>query len=142
MSKLGFQNLIAKYDDFEKDFLKDGISLAQKEFSENFDNETNSETGQSWADVKRGVPPPILNVTGNLKSQTLDIKNVVFRKGSAVLTVDPIDARGRGYAKYHQDGFNHLSAGWIDSRSFLTQSPSLTFNQKLLLEKLADKFFN
>jgi hypothetical protein len=137
MSLLGFDKLILQLEKVENKFLKDGMALAQSEFRSNFDQERDSETGTDWADVVRGVPPPILNVTGNLKSQTLDIKNVVFRKGSATLTVDPIDYRGKGYANYHMTGTRNMVA-----RPFLTQSQVLIKRQKELLEALCDNFFN
>lgn len=140
MSKLGFNRDIINMRSAQKRFLRVGMSLAQKEFKRNFDGEKNSETGQQWDDVVRGVPPPILDDTGELKGNTLSSGNVSYTSnsdfgGTAVLTVDPIDKRGRGYAQYHQDGIG------VTERAFITQSNDLTNEQESLLISLTDKSF-
>lgn len=127
MSKLGFNKAIANYTKMEQAFFRRGMRAAQQEFKRNFDTESDAETGRSWDMVLRGYPPPILDVTGQLRAEALSSKNVKIYRGKAVLTVDPIDGRGRGYAAYHQDGDG------VNQRKFLTQSTNLTRVQTNIL---------
>lgn len=125
MSKLGFDKALRRLAVAEKRFFVLAMQAAQKEFKTNFDTESNVQTGQSWDMVVRGYPPPILDVTGELRAETLSRKNISYFRNKAVLTVDPIDNRGRGYASYHQEGFTHKNGTEVEARKFLTQSRQL-----------------
>jgi hypothetical protein len=142
MSKLGFEKLLRDVDKIEKSFLKRGMKLVQKEIKTNFDKETNSETSKNWLDVERGVPPPILDVTGELKAQATHPSNIIYSKGKAVLTVDPIDIRGRGYAQYHQDGINQYRTKDSFQREFVTHSNDLENKHLKLLTDIVDNWFD
>lgn len=141
MSKLGFDKLLSSFSNLEREFLTKGVKLAQREFEHNFESESNSESYETWNDVVRDVPPPILDVTGKLKNEaTTNIP--ILSKGKAVLTINPIDERGREYASYHQDGENQYRSKEEFQREFVTQSEELTQKQVNLLEREADKFFS
>lgn len=135
MSLLGFDKLLSRLESVEKEFLVSGIRLAQYEFKKNFDTESDSETDTHWHPVKRKTPPTILVKTGEMKSQAVRTGRVVYSRGSAVLTIDPIDRDGRGYAAYHQDGDG------VSERPFVTQSADLTNKQEQALLNILDKFF-
>jgi hypothetical protein len=101
MSQLGFDKVIQQIKSGQKKLLGDLIKISQEEFAENFETESNKETGDSWKPVKREVPPPILVETGKMKDQTINgIPKIVGN--TATLVIDPIDDRGRTYAAYHQ----------------------------------------
>lgn len=148
MSKLGFDKILNNIHLIEKNFIKDAMNLAIKEFNHNFKTERNSETGINWEKTIRPNPPKILDVTGTLKNKTtlaistLKIENSVFyKKVKATITIDPIDDRGRGYARYHQEGFKHTSGKFVVARKFVTQSLKLTLEQKRILEISTDRVF-
>lgn len=142
MSKLGFNKVLNRLDHLERNFFTKAMSAAQKEFKQNFDTESNAEDNTKWDSLKRRTPPPpILQWDGNLKAESLKPRNVVIMKGKAILTINPIDKRGRSYAKFHQEGFTHLQAGRIAPRKFVTQSSILTLTQKRILEIETDKCF-
>ena len=119
----------------EKRFLTKGMRAAQSEIRRNFNKETDSESGNAWTMVLRGYPPPILDVTGELRAQALHSGNVVIMPHKAVLTIDPKDSTGRGYAVYHQDGVN------VHQRRFVTQSAKLTTDQTNILLNEIDREF-
>jgi len=136
-SKLGFGEVAMRIKKVERAFLQQGIKLAQQEFKSNFDSESNAESNEAWEDLTyRDVPPPILDLTGELKNQTTEgIPEI--SDGKAVLTIDPIDPKkGKGYADYHEDGI-----GRNKKREFVTQSNQLTDKQTELLTELIDKAF-
>lgn len=137
MSKLGFGDVAAKAIRIKRDFLRGGILLAKQEIAENFNNQSNKETSMAWNDVVRDVPPPILNVTGALKDDT----TIQINESSAILTKDPIDKRGRGYASYHEDGENQYRSKSEFQREFVTHSLQLENEQIALLTELIDKAF-
>lgn len=136
MSRLGFDRMLRNIRQINKEFLREGMKAAQKEFKQNFEFEVNSQTGQLWDNVVRSVPPPILDVTGSMKRAAIASGNVVYLGNSAVLTVDPIDKRGRGYAAYHQEGTSRAP-----QREFVTQSNELTKEQESILDNLIEKIF-
>lgn len=142
MSKLGFDRVIRKMQSIENKFLRKGMKLAQKEFKQNFDGETNSETKENWAVLERGEPPPKLDVDGLLKANTISFGNVSFYPKKAILLIDPIDSRGRGYAAYHQDGINQYKSKKDFQREFVTQSEDLTIKQVELLENTTEDAFS
>jgi len=136
MSKLGFDKLIKNLPVIKRRFLINGIKLAQKEMKKNFDGEVNSESGEMWEDVKRPVPPKILIETGSMKSETQNNQPAIS-ENKAVLTIDPMDSRGRSYAAYHQE---HPSKGRNIQREFVTQSMSLDREQLQELKDQVEKF--
>ena len=137
MSKLGFGDVARKMAKIEKEFLRDGVRLAQKEFKENFDSTVNQESKVMWMGVKRDVPPEILDVTGRLKNES--IHNIpIITPGRAELTIDPTDDRGRNYAAYHEES---PSQGNNIQREFVTSSKGLEDAQERLLISLLDKAF-
>lgn len=138
MSQLGFNDIIRKFPKAARRFLREGVQLAQKEFKANFDGEKNSESGHDWDSTVRPNPPKILDVEGNLKDSTLNGIPIIS-VNSAVLIIDPIDDRGRGYAAYHQES---PSLGRNVQREFVTQSNSLTDKQEQLLIKILDQTFS
>lgn len=142
MSKLGFDRIIKRLDRAEKEFLTRGMKLAQKEFSKNFKSQSDAEKGTSWLDVERGVPPPILDVSGELVAEATSPANIKFSKNFATLTIDPIDERGRGYAEYHQEGINQYRTKDSFQRRFVTQSSNLDREQKNALIIAVEKAFN
>ena len=136
-SKLGFGNL--KLD--EKSFFNSAIKEAKNEFSSNFNEEKNSESGQNWNKVKREVPPPILNVTGKLKDSSTREGDIKISGNTASFEISAIDDRGHEYASFHEDGENqHVSKSEFQ-REFVTQSEKLTERQVNLLLKEVDKMF-
>lgn len=134
MSKLGFDRSIKQIERANRIFLQRGIRASMQEFKRNFDREMNSETGQGWEAVLRAYPPPILDVTGELRAQALSAGNVRYYGYKAVLTADPIDERGRGYASYHMDGTPNMT-----KREFFTQSESLTKEHLSILADVQDR---
>ena len=132
MSKLGFGQVERRMVRVERKFLTQGIKLAQKEFKENFNSESNSETGVDWEDWKIQHPGQnkILVKDGKLKDESLTNKPVIISSGStgtAILTIDPVDDRGRNYAAYHEES---PSQGNNIQREFVTQSSNLDIKQK------------
>lgn len=141
MSKLGFDKIIKRINTAERNFLKKGMIRAQKEFNHNFDKETNSETKENWPVLSRPEPPSKLNVSGALKKNTLYFGNVRFYPGRAILLIDPIDKKGRGYAEYHQEGINQYKSKKEFERKFVTQSRDLDEDQKKILMIEVDRAF-
>jgi len=136
-SKLGFGEVAMRIKKIERKFLEGGVKLAQQEFKSNFDSESSAESNEVWEDLTyRDVPPPILDLTGELKNQATEgIPEI--SDGKAVLTIDPIDPKkGKGYADYHEDGI-----GRNKKREFVTQSASLENKQIELLTELIDMAF-
>lgn len=136
MSKLGFDKSIRKIGGSKRSFLRGAIVLARKEFKRNFDTESDSESKKRWDAVLRGYPPPILDVTGELRAQAVSGGRLEFKLNSAHLTIDPLDERGRGYASYHQDGTPQMH-----QRRFVTQSEALSKAQQNLLDKTFGEIF-
>lgn len=136
MSKLGFDRSIRRIGGSKRAFLRGAIVLARKEFKRNFDTETDTESKKRWDAVLRGYPPPILDVTGELRAQAISGGVLKFTINSAHLTIDPLDERGRGYASYHQDGTPKMH-----QRRFVTQSESLSKLQQNLLDKTFGEIF-
>lgn len=140
MSKLGLNNLLKDFESLEKKFFDRAIKESKKEFRSNFNKERNHETDTDWDMVLRVYPPPILDVSGLLKNEVLNNKHKTF-KGVAILTVNPIDERGRGYAKYHQEGFFAKNGDFVAPREFFTQSSNLTRKHKEILLDETHKIF-
>jgi|ERR1700735_1101322 len=139
--RFNFRQVQTKMRTVERKFLVEGIKLAQEEMKENFDGEINSETGSSWNSISyRDVPPPILDLTGDLKSEALGNKPVIVGN-TATLTIDPIDIRGKGYASYHQDGENQYRSQGEFQREFVTQSKDLENKQVAELIRILDASF-
>jgi len=140
--KFNFAAVSSALKNVEKDFLVKGIKLAQEEMKENFESESSAEGNKSWEDISyRDVPPPILDLTGELKNEAINgVPQISGNK--AVLTIDPIDSRGKGYASYHQEGENQYRSKSEFQREFVTQSSSLTEKQVGLLENLVNNSFN
>jgi len=125
----------------ERRFLQKGIELAQEEMKENFDTESNKETGSSWNGISyRDTPPPILDLSGDLKSEAIGNKPIIVGN-TGTLTIDPIDERGKGYASYHQDGENQYRSETEFKREFVTQSKELENKQVSLLINELDRQF-
>ena len=140
-SKFNFSAVQSTLKSVEKEFLVKGIKLAQEEMKENFESESSLEGNKSWEDISyRDVPPPILDLTGELKNEAINgVPKISGNK--AVLTIDPIDSRGKGYASYHQEGENQYRSKSEFQREFVTQSTSLTEKQISLLESLVNNSF-
>lgn len=135
MSKLGFNLVISKMKRLERQFLSDGMKLARQEFKFNFDSQSDAESNMLWHPVKRKVPPKILVNTGNMKSEAIRTGKITTLPGKMILTIDPIDIRGNGYASFHQDGEGRIQ------RNYVTQSENLTNKQTNRLLDLLDKAF-
>jgi len=123
MSLLGFDKVIKNLQASNAAMLKEMMAESQKEFSRNFKEEKNSETGKSWPSlseetIKRKGSSEILRETGKLEKETLG-RNIKTTDHSITLTVDPIDKRGKGYASYHMDGEG------VKKREYITTSSSL-----------------
>ena len=138
MDRFGFNKLSKAIQSSTPIFLEKGIKLAQEEMKENFESESNAESNQSWNEISyRDVPPPILDLTGQLKEEALNNHPIILgNKG--ILTIDPIDSRGKGYASYHQDGENQYRDKSEFQREFVTQSEKLAQKQVNLLESLVN----
>lgn len=127
-------------------FLNDGINLAKLEFAKNFESESNSESNEKWSELSPnyyGRDPedaPILDLTGKLKDEALNNRPVISGN-KAILTIDPIDSRGKGYASYHEDGENQYRDKVEFQREFVTQSKELDEKQKRMLINKLDKAF-
>ena len=131
--RFGFNISSKQFKLAERNFISNGIKLAQLEMKENFEGETNSESGNAWNDISyRDFPPPILDLTGELKNEAIGNKPIIVGN-SGTLTIDPIDERGKGYASYHQDGVNQYRSKDEFHREFVTQSEELTNKQTNLL---------
>ena len=147
-SKFGFGTSAGKASGLASNFLRGGIKLAQQEFKENFESE--SAAGDPWQDLSyRDVPPPILDLTGKLKSEATEKSpeiSVNGFSGKAVLNINPTDERGREYADYHEQDSNGEDGTKGDGdygrnvqREFVTQSDFLYAKQEALLVSLLDK---
>ena len=105
--------------------------------------------GKAWTPVKRKVPPPILNVTGKLKSQVQGAKiNATESQASVEVHTD--------YGQYHNDGAvlkswkNSKSrrstslqkSGLLPKRQFTGQTDSLTNQQRQIVIDTIAKAFN
>lgn len=140
-NKFNFRQVAQKMRQVERRFLNDGIKLAQQEMKENFDSESNKETGESWNSISyRDVPPPILDLSGDLKGEALGNKPQISGN-VATLVIDPIDHRGKGYASYHQDGENQYRSQGEFQREFVTQSQDLENKQVAELIRILDNTF-
>lgn len=133
MSILGFDKSIANIRSTKRLVLSEMMAVAKKEFKSNFDTESNTETGESWKEItevtrsrRKNSDNPILEDTGSLKNATVN-GNVLYTENTATLTVNPVDNRGREYAKYHQDGDG------VEERAYITQSQSLTRKQEEII---------
>ena len=143
-SKFGFGRIDTS--GIARDFLAGGVRLAQEEWKGNFESE--STNGESWEQLTyRDVPPPILDLTGKMKDETVNGKpsiSVSGANGKAVLDINPEDERGRNYASFHEQkssGDTGEISGDGDyghniQRQFLTQSEKLDLEQENLLERL------
>jgi hypothetical protein len=136
MSKLGFDKLIRNLPNIKRRFLVNGIRLAQNEMRENFEGEKNSESGTDWKDVKRPTPPKILIETNSMYEETQNNRPAISGN-TAVLTIDPMDSRGRNYAAYHQE---KPSQGNNVQREFVTQSADLDKRQLDELCRQVEKY--
>lgn len=142
MSKWGFDRILRKLPQIERRFFTEAIKAAQKsEFKLNFSANKDNETNVSWNPVLRAVPPPILDVTGKLKAEAISKGKVVILPRKGILTIEPIDSRGRGYASYHQKGFTHKSGTFVEARPFISQSANLIRIQKAILLKIVSQTF-
>jgi hypothetical protein len=130
VSKLGFDIGLKAYTSQRRGMLREMMGAAQRTFDQNFENE--SVDGRVWEDVVRDMPPPILDVTGQLRGNVVAKGNVQVAGDSATLTVDPIDKYGRGYASYHQEGTDRAP-----QREYMRQTNDLTDEQ---VEIIADTF--
>ena len=147
MDRFGFNKALNEIkSQATPNFLLGAIKLEQEEMKENFESE--SANGDPWKElVYRNVPPPILDLEGELKSGA--IENLPKIEGNkAVLIIDPIDSRGKGYAEFHQqDGSGETATkgtgdyGKNVKREFMTQSPELDEKQKNLLINELNKVF-
>lgn len=118
MSKFGFQNAPAVMSQLMAVSVQKMGDASVRHFLQNFDRE--SWGSVKWQDVKRGVPPPILNVTGRLKQAVASgLRVVSYRRFQ--IEADPTDERGRSYADYHNTG-----KGNNPQRSFAKQDDELT----------------
>lgn len=79
--------------------------------------------------MQRATPPPILNVTGRLKSNVATGLKIISYRAFRI-EADPVDERGRGYAKYHNEGI-----GTNPQRSFAKQDDLLTTTQLNILKE-------
>lgn len=130
----GFGTAMNRMQAQGKTALREMMDAAQKEFGENFDTE--SAGGKPWDDVVRDVPPPILDVTGELRGHVEAKGNVAIMADKAILTVDPLDSRGRGYAEYHMEG-----TPYMPQREFIVQTDSLTAEQEdIILNTIENAF--
>lgn len=140
-NKFGFSDIARRAKIAERNFLLKGIKLAQEEISENFSSQSSKQSKKSWNELSyRNVPPPILDLTGELKGDALGNKPQIFGN-KAVLTIDPIDERGKGYASYHEDGINQYKSKDEFQREFVTHSNELENNQvSTLIKELNNAF--
>lgn len=141
MSKLGFDKVMMEMNGVERVFLKKGMKISMNHFEKNFDTESNTATGNEWNDVVRDVPPPILNVTGKLKEESTNERNVEYSGNKATLTVDPIDKRGKGYAEYHEEGINQYRSKSDFQREFITEGQDMMDEIEVMLINELDKVF-
>ena len=138
--RFGFGEILKKLPSIEKEWLTDGIKVAQQEFKSNFEQEKDSEKNKNWNPVIRQVPPPILQDTGEMMEQSISGVPVISGN-KAVLTIDPIDERGKGYAEYHQEGINQYRSQEEFQRQFITESEDTDKKLKSLLISILDKNF-
>lgn len=141
MSKLGFDKVLQDMNGIEGVFLRKGMKISMIYFEKNFETESNTATGNEWNDVVRDVPPPILNVTGKLKEETTNEKNVAYLGNKATLTIDPIDKRGKGYAEYHEEGINQYRSKSDFQREFVTEGEDMLDEIELMLINELNKAF-
>lgn len=141
MSLLGFNIVINNLKNSTKPMLKEMMDASKREFEENFETESNIETGHPWQPLsqstlltKENPDNGILVDTGALKNEATKGK-VVYTQNSATLIVDPIDKRGKGYASYHMDGDG------VPERDYLTRSSHLEQEILEIAMKHVDKSF-
>jgi len=125
----------------ERVFLRKGMKISMMHFGKNFDTESNTATGNEWNDVVRDVPPPILNVTGKLKEETTNERNVAYLGNRATLTINPIDERDKEYAEYHEEGINQYRTKSEFQREFVTEGKDMLDEIELMLINELNKAF-
>jgi hypothetical protein len=141
MSLLGFNIVINNLKASTKPMLKEMMDASKKEFEQNFETESNTETGSAWTPlsestllVKQNPDNGILVDTGMLKNEATEGK-VIYTQNSSTLIVDPIDKYGKGYASYHMDGDG------VPERDYLTRSLHLENEIEDIAMKYIDKSF-
>jgi hypothetical protein len=146
MSKFNFRQVQSKLKRIERDFIANGIELARREMLDNIRNQSSKESGQPYPELTylldwKPKNPPRLVLTRALLDEIIFNRPVILgNKG--ILTIDPIDERGKGYASYHQDGENQFKSKEDFQAEFVTQSSELDAKQKTLLIGLVQSAFN
>lgn len=140
-SKFNFAGLATKIKIAEKQWLEDGLNIAKEEFDRNFESQNDKgdeiSSGGSWEPLKyRREPPPMLQLTGEMRSVTKSAKNQ-FGNGFAFFIIDPKDSRGRPYASYHHEGTDKMA-----QRRTVVQSNDLDAKQLKRLMEIIDNVFN
>ena len=141
MDKFGFSQAAAQMQRVEQSFIRQGIELAREEMIENIESQSSKESGSPYPELSyRTTPPPRLILTGALFDEIKENQPVIIgNKG--VLTIDPTDEHGDGYASYHQDGENQYRDKEDFQAEFVTQSGELEGKQVGLLINELDKIF-
>jgi hypothetical protein len=140
-SKFDFAEIASKIKVAEKQWLKEGLDLAKEEFDKNFDTKNDKGDdegiGGSWEPLKyRTEPPPLLELTGEMRRQTKSATNQ-FGNGFGFFIIDPRDSRGRPYAEYHHTGTDKMA-----QRRTVVQSSDLDAKQLKKLMQIIDNVFN
>lgn len=142
MDKFGFNKVANAVRASEQVFLQKGVQLAREEMISNIALSNNQETGESYPPLSyREEPPQRLVLTGELLRE-VESNPIRVSGNHAVLTIDPIDERGRGYASYHEEGENQYKSKSEFQAEFVTQSSELAQKQINLLESLINSSFN
>lgn len=145
MDRFGFGDVARLMPKVTSNFLFNGVELARKEMIENIENQSSKESGKSYPELTyyldwRPKNPPRLVLTGELLNE-IKVNRVHVLGNSVVLTIDPIDKKGKGYASYHQDGENQYKDKEEFQSEFVTQSESLWYSQTKMLINEIDKIF-
>ena len=140
-NRFNFSEIKNRMVSVERDFLTKAIDLAKEEIKENFESQSSLESGKSWPELSyREEPPPRLQLTGELMQESLNNKPTIIGN-QAILSIDPIDKRGKGYASYHEDGENQYKEKEEFQSEFVTQSKELENKQVELLIRELNKVF-
>lgn len=144
--RFGFGRVAGKVRSVEKRWLSGAVQLAREEMVRNIREQTNQESGVSYPALSYlidWVPknPPRLVLTGILLAAIRNNGIKFIGRSEAILTIDPIDSKGNGYASYHQDGENQYKSKSEFQSEFVTQSKVLDRRQRRLLIDELDKEF-
>ena len=144
--RFNFGEVARTFKSIEREFINKGIELAREEMITNISSQSSAESGKEYPELTylidwRPKNPPRLVLTGQLFEEIKSNKIQIIGSNYGILTIDPEDEKGRGYASYHQEGENNIKSKDEFQSEFVTQSDSLANKQVNLLESLVNKAF-